>query len=148
MLAIDVQGYCIGNKFIPKELATFDGEQLAHFVFKPPFHIDYLHVNERQQVRWLEKYYHGLKWEDGFTSLDELPKILEKIQQGKDIYCKGILKYNMLKEYLPGIKVYPNDEEFSLRKFTIKPKCSHHFLPVSRCALNNVKYIYKFINKL
>lgn len=147
MLVIDVQGFCIGNKFVPKELSTYDGKQFSHFVFKPPFHIDYLHAGELQQVRWLEKYYHGLKWDDGFTSLDELPRILQKIQQDHDdIYCKGALKYNMLKEYLPSIKTCPNDEEFSLRKYAITPKCSHHILKVCRCSLNNVKYIYKFIH--
>ncbi|CAH2000674.1 unnamed protein product [Acanthoscelides obtectus] len=50
-LVTDVQGFKIEhNKYIVKELAGYDGQQICHYVFKPPFALDLLPPDLQEQV--------------------------------------------------------------------------------------------------
>lgn len=149
MIVLDAQGFTINKRFIIKELAAYDGKKTAHFLFKPPFSLDFLDTDELKQVHWLENNYHGLSWSSGFIHLEELSKILRNLTRQEDkVYVKGNMKVNFFRKYL-GDKVleFPAEEQPSLEKFLPKPDCYGHNLTFAHCGLSNVLLLYKYLEE-
>lgn len=148
MIVVDLQGFTIKKQFIPKELALYDGYRQGHYIFKPPCEKCELNVSERKTVNWLERHYHGLLWDSGFTYLNQLYDILiETLQHHEIVYVKGEMKLKFLKEltHLDNIYAYPEDKQPSLRKFISRPECMFHVKKYTHCALSNVLLLYKYI---
>lgn len=148
MLVIDIQGFFVLKKFVPKELAAYDGEQITHVVFKPPFNKEYLTDHDLRQSIWLEKHYHGILWNSGLVSLEEMEALMKHLcEKHRTIYVKGKPKTIYLQRFSDKVQEYPNEEELALRNYLVPPECSFHNIDIGHCALSNVKLLYKCIQK-
>lgn len=128
------------NKFIPKELACYDGEKIVHYVFKQPYPLNFLPPEYHKQAIWLMKNHHCINWNSGFTPLHHFSTIIKQITKDVEfVYVKGEEKAKYIKKYVdkPIIEL---DEEPAL--FLSKPKCFYHSKPLAMCALSNVIYMY------
>ena len=141
MLALDVQGFKIeNNKFIPKELAGYDGYKISHYVFKSPFNISYLPPDLYKQADWLMKNHHCISWNEGNTPVHKFSEIIKNLTEKVDqVYVKGREKSDYIRKY--SIKpVIELDEHPSLQKG--EPHCFYHSKLPCICALTNVYNLY------
>lgn len=149
-VVIDLQGFKT-PEFVPKEIAIWDGERIAHYVFKEPFPFRCLSSSLQRQANWLTKNHHKLKWSDGDVDLSRIPHILSDIKNYADvIYCKGEIKCDFLRKYFYGdvlvkdLKQIVNLKSIPrLNKTLSNAKCYYHDSGV--CAVDNVKLIYDYI---
>lgn len=147
-LILDLQGFKDEkNKFIPKELATYDGVKISHHIFKQPFPLNSLSPEQHKEAVWLMKNYHCINWNDGFTPLHHFSAIIQKVTQDAEfVYVKGREKTNYIKKYCskPVVEI---DEQPCLHK--VIPKCMFHNNSLAMCALSNVFEMYNifFMNK-
>lgn len=148
-IVIDIQGYKVeNNKFVPKELAAYNGEQYCHFIFKPPFPIEMLPDFYKKQVIWLENNHHCLQWKEGFTPLYQFPKIIQQLSNTADVfYVKGKEKALYLQKYIKNKKIIELDEQPALKK--MESKCLYHLNKFCYCSLTITMYLYDhfFLNK-
>lgn len=144
-LIIDVQGFKSEDNFIPKELAAYNGQQLAHYIFRIPFPLNSLPQNLQRENKWIMENCHGLDWKEGFTPLYQFKNIVLNLSEKADvIYVKGREKTNYIKEYTKK-EVVELDEQPALPE--LSPKCVYHHQPKNikkscKCALSNVFYLY------
>ena len=140
-LVLDIQGFKDEkNQFIPKELATYDGEKIAHFVFKQPFALNLLSPELHKQTLWLMKNHHCINWNAGYTPLHYFAAIVEKITKDVEfVYVKGKEKANYIRKY-SAKPIIELDEQPVLAPST--PYCVFHSKSPSMCALSNVLYMY------
>uniref|UniRef100_A0A1Y1MVY2 Uncharacterized protein n=1 Tax=Photinus pyralis TaxID=7054 RepID=A0A1Y1MVY2_PHOPY len=141
VIAIDVQGFKTSpTTFTPKELAVFNGHQVAHIVFKPPFSFSSLDVNYQRQAIWLMHNHHCIKWEEGHTPPHLFPIILRRLVSPMEaIYVKGKEKAEFIRKTLSQDVVEINEEP-ALPK--LEASCLYHSYPKCHCALANVYYIH------
>lgn len=142
-LIVDLQGFTIEqNRFLPKELAAYNGKEICHYVFKPPFPFKMLPLNLQKNATWLMNNYHCIRWQDGSTPLHQFEKIIEDLSDKADtIYVKGKEKAKFFQKYTPK-RVVELDEQPSLQQS--QPSCLYHFTNTKcMCALTNVYYLYK-----
>lgn len=141
MLMLDVQGFKIeNNKFIPKELAAYDGTQTCHYVFKSPFDIRYLPSDLLKQADWLMKNHHCILWDEGFTPIHKFSDIIKNLTEKVDrVYVKGKEKAQYIRKYSlkPVIEL---DEDPPLQQG--ESHCFNHSKSPCICALTNVYYLY------
>lgn len=85
---VDVQGFKDNfNRFILKEFVFITRNITFHdFVFAPKIWLDESH---QKQANWLTENYHGLNWNDGFSSFSEFYKTIKPLLAQKVIYLKG-----------------------------------------------------------
>lgn len=140
-LIIDVQGFKDEkNKFIPKELAAFDGYRISHFVFKQPFAFNLLCPESNKQATWLMKYHHCIYWNHGYTPLHYFADIVKKLtEDALYVYVKGTEKAEYIKKY-SSKPVIELDDQPALQAST--PKCAFHSKSPCICALTNVFFMY------
>lgn len=88
---VDIQGFKSNtNRFVVKEIAIITRNITFHDVIKStPSTFSELDVAHKKQVRWLTHNFHGLKWDWGFITLQELRDQIGPILSGKIIYVKG-----------------------------------------------------------
>ncbi|KAL1487681.1 hypothetical protein ABEB36_015658 [Hypothenemus hampei] len=113
---LDIQGYTCSFGYVVKEIAIFDGLRSAVFLFQPPFSRALLSDSDKKIVQWAEDHYHGLEWESGYISLNELEPILMhvlKFYNNPKIFLKGTKKFEVLKEFLSETRIHliPNESE-------------------------------------
>lgn len=142
---VDLQFFKHDKDYILKELAIL-GPGIEHFIVKPPFEFSSLSCEDSRQAVWLEKNYHGIAWEDGFISYEEVPALIKSRLRNKDeIYVKGLEKKVWLEKF--GIPSQ-NLEDFG---FNVRLKDLHDgwhcFLHYGVCALRNVFHFRKWYNK-
>lgn len=131
------------KNFVPKELASYDGKRISHYIFKPPIQFSHLSIENKRQIRWLENNFHGLRWSVGWIDPNELSNILhlESIDN-INIYVKGLEKTKYIQNYLGEIvKEYPSSKP-ALHKTVQKPYCIYHNNTFTHCAINNVISLY------
>lgn len=142
MLTLDVQGFNIeNNKFIPKELAVYDGCKISHYIFKAPFDIKYLTPDLHKQALWLMKNHHCIPWNEGYTPIHKFSDIIKNItEKGDCVYVKGTEKAKYIRKYSlkPVVELVEHPQ---LRKE--EPHCFYHSNSKCICALTNVYYLYK-----
>ncbi|KAL1488089.1 hypothetical protein ABEB36_015457 [Hypothenemus hampei] len=143
-------GYTCSFGYVVKELAIFDGLRCTAFLFQPPFSKALLSDPDKNIVKWAEDHYHGLEWESGYVSLNELEPILmnlKKFYNNPKIFIKGMKKFEVLKEFLSETKIHfiPNESEPMLSKYKSVPECYFHKSVNSwQCAIKNVKLLFNF----
>lgn len=138
MRFLDIQDYTLNRKkFIPKEVAMYDGNAGSHYIFKPPFKFSALSTENKKQVMWLEKHYHGIKWSDGWVNLTELPNILFKDCSNQLVYVKGFDKTKFIQNVAKNcdIREYPFPEP-CLHKSNLRPNCFNHGSN-THCVISN-----------
>jgi hypothetical protein len=147
-LVLDVQGFKDeNNKFLPKELAAYDGNKISHFIFKQPFAFNLLSPEMTKQAIWLMKHHHCITWNSGFTPLHSFAPIVKELTAGYlFVYVKGKEKYNFLKKY-SSRPVIELDEQPVITPST--PRCFYHSKSPCICALSNVFFMYEnfFMNE-
>lgn len=119
------------NRFIIKEFALVSEQCQIHIIFKPPYSKDVLASLRQRTVRWLERYYHHIKWEDGCVVYNE--RLIRKLcEPFSVIFTKGSEKANFLKQFHPNVQ-----EHYLPYEFTCNHACLLHQNPSrrSRCAL-------------
>lgn len=140
-LVLDVQGFKDEhNKFIPKELATYDGNRIGHYVFKQPFPLRLLSPDLHKQALWLMKNYHCINWNVGYTPLHYFSTIINELTRDATfVFIKGGEKVDYIKKYCTKPIVELNEKPL-LHLST--PKCFFHTKTPAMCALYNVFYLY------
>lgn len=140
-LIIDIQGFVIDKKkFIPKELAAYNGKEISHYIFKAPFSFDMLSPSLQKTAIWLMENHHCLNWKETGTPLHHFEKIIKNICDKADIiYVKGTEKAKYIRNFTnkPVIEL---NEQPALQKS--KPKCLYHLSDLCMCALSNVYYLF------
>uniref|UniRef100_A0A1Y1LTA4 Uncharacterized protein n=1 Tax=Photinus pyralis TaxID=7054 RepID=A0A1Y1LTA4_PHOPY len=141
VVVVDVQSFKTSKKcFSPKELAIYNGKQMAHFVFKPPFPWSSLDNEFQRQANWVTHNHHGIKWESGHTPSHLFPLILRHLISPSDhVYVKGKEKADIIRKALSR-DVIEVEEEPALP--SLEPNCYYHIRSPCHCALSNVYYIY------
>lgn len=141
-LVVDIQCFKReNNKFIVKELAAYNGEQLFHCVFRPPFALSTLSPDLQKQAQWLTKNHHCIEWTSGSIPHYMFSKVIEDMTKHVDrIYVKGREKATYLQQFIsqPIIEL---DEEPAISQGS--PKCLYHTKSHCICALSNVFNLYE-----
>lgn len=137
-LVLDIQGYKIEKeKFIVKELASYDGKRLSHYVFKPPFNKKLLSHNFYKRITETN---HCIDWSSGFTPVHHFKSIVDDLtKEANMVYINGKENYKIIKKICK-IPVYEFNENLPLD--LCKPKCFYHSTDNCICSLSNVFYIY------
>lgn len=145
MLVLDVQGFNTARKyFTPKEFAAFDGCKILHFIFKQPFPFKHLPHDLQKQATWLINNHHTIPWEAGVTPPYTFATILEELTRNeKEVYVKGREKTHFLQQF---VKTPINEIEEQPSLSPAPVKCFGHSKQNAICALNNVLYLYDFLN--
>ncbi|KAG8241146.1 hypothetical protein J6590_093346 [Homalodisca vitripennis] len=86
------------NRFIVKEFVIISHLFRAHIVFKPPYDKAELNSKMARTVRWLERHFHNLKWEEGGIEYDE-ELIRALCKPFATVYTKGLEKVNFLSSF-------------------------------------------------
>uniref|UniRef100_A0A1B0C766 Uncharacterized protein n=1 Tax=Glossina palpalis gambiensis TaxID=67801 RepID=A0A1B0C766_9MUSC len=104
IIIIDAQGFYSANKFIPKEvcISASDDSQIKNSIIQPPFKYSKLMTKDTITNNWLCKHFHGLRWDDGNSTLTDVKKYLkssiEKLTQNPTtVYVKGLEKLKWVK---------------------------------------------------
>ncbi|KAK4883087.1 hypothetical protein RN001_006406 [Aquatica leii] len=151
---VDLQGFRgADKKFIPKEVAVVssDGDYCEVLLIKPPMPYSTLPKSVKNEVYYLENYFHGLKWSTGYINFedfeDELRKLLTPFN---GIFVKGYEKQNTL-NFLN--KPVVNMEGLScptfkeLKKKMQAIKCLHHHIESPSCALEHALILCEWSKK-
>lgn len=151
---IDVQGFrtksCYKHnyiRFICKEFCMIDGDDRFHAIVKSPYSFNKIPSYYQRQVGWLTRNFHGLTYDCGDTSINEVvkntyPKIKDKI-----VLVKGSEKIQWL-QYIyrkTGVINCENiediDFDLSLENPVLYEICNYHNDIYGwcecRCALSN-----------
>ncbi|KAJ8981580.1 hypothetical protein NQ317_002608 [Molorchus minor] len=75
LVVVDMQGFNLSD-FYPKEISFVNGQQNTHYLLKPPVPYRTLSGDVKEQVKYLESNFHGLKYSSGYVSGDDLNEIL------------------------------------------------------------------------
>ncbi|KAG8335117.1 hypothetical protein J6590_076293 [Homalodisca vitripennis] len=86
------------NRFIVKEFVIISHLFRAHIVFKPPYDKAELNSKMARTVRWLERHFHNIKWEEGGIEYDE-ELIRALCKPFATVYTKGLEKVNFLSSF-------------------------------------------------
>lgn len=98
---VDLQGFKDdSNNFIVKELGVLTKNIKFHDIIKSSDDFNVLSSTAKKSIEWLSSFHHGLQWDDGYISVDELRKTLEPILQNKIIYVKGKEKMRWLQNIM------------------------------------------------
>lgn len=152
----DIQGFKDNsNEFILKEIAVITTNSSFHDVIKSPYSIEILDKGHKRDAEWLTGHYHGIKWDDGTTSMTKLRQIIKPMLRQKIIYVKGEEKVGWMRLILGdkrnriqiinlecmGCCVKPH--EFDALTDSYKNICKRHPKHY-HCALRNVLKICKW----
>lgn len=141
-LILDLQGFQDeNNKFIPKELAAYDGKRISHYVFRRPFALSLLSPELHANALWVMKNHHCIDWCSGYTPLHFFSSIVKDLTKNANyVFVKGSEKAAYIRKYCynPIIEL---DEQPKLQ--LTEPKCFYHSKSPSMCALSNVFYLYE-----
>lgn len=139
---MDVQCFKIGNNtFYPKELAVYNGNEVAHYIFRPPFPLSHLPEHLQKQAKWLMHNHHCIDWNEGFTPGFLFPKIVQRLVRDADqIYVKGREKVTFLQKYVNNT-IVELPECPALKPS--QPSCIYHTSLSCLCSLSNVYYLYR-----
>lgn len=158
---IDLQGFLYGDNstFAIKEICIFTKNIKLHEFVKPPFSFNELKGHFKKQAEWLEEYHHGLNWNTGYITLQELQITISPILKGKILLVKGCNKVKWMKDILEDqqiicINVEDINCELQLNKEIRQSQfaCKKHKYSNSHCARSNAALIknwfYSHSNKV
>lgn len=104
VVAVDIQGFNLPD-FCPKEITFISGCQYAHYLLTAPTSYISLSDKDKKQVKYLERYHHGLKYNSGYVQYSMLDDILRNHLQNVDlIYVKGHQKLQYLERKMCELK--------------------------------------------
>lgn len=150
LMFLDVQGFksdC--NKFIVKELCILFDKSVYLFLIKSPFSFNELPAKYKREAKWLEKNVHGLNWNNGTVTLQNVRENL------KWLFCKPNIKvlvkgaeklkwiHSLFNTFPPFTCINIEELGCSLQlkccDDILTLKCPHHKYNFLSCAYKNVK---------
>lgn len=142
-VVVDLQFFKTNDKeFTPKELAVYDGVQVAHYIFKAPYPLTMLKPTFQSEVNWLMHNHHCISWDVGFVPVHLCSDILCHLLQSTDkIFVKGREKADFIRKIISK-PVFELEEE-TLRLQQMKPSCLYHSSDIAMCALTNCYTLYE-----
>lgn len=154
---IDVQGFQLDNRFVPKEIAlTNDGINIQHFNFESFMPYATLSNDEKNQVRYLQYNYHGINYSAPGLPPSEIGSILNNFiinNEVSGIYVKGHQKKIFLKKIISAtIPIINVEYEFECPKFSKcePPLCDsqcHSMTSNVFCATKNCTDLYNWLSE-
>lgn len=137
---VDIQLFKVDDEqYIIKELAVIQNKKIAHFIFKPPYPFENLALKYKKQAKWLMRYHHCIKWNEGEIEFEQFKNILNKCTSNAEtIYVKGREKAAYLRKVLDK-KIVELPESPSLKLST--PSCLFHSSERCRCSLRTAKFL-------
>lgn len=148
---VDLQGFFFDdNSFSVKEICIFTKNIKFHEFVKPPFPFNTLSDRHKKQAEWLEENYHGLNWNAGYITLQELKNTISPIIKGKILLVKGCQKVKWLNDIVGDQNIICiNMEDISCDFKLSEPQiqnvtCSKHNVQHSHCARNNAALLKKW----
>uniref|UniRef100_A0ABD2WN03 Uncharacterized protein n=1 Tax=Trichogramma kaykai TaxID=54128 RepID=A0ABD2WN03_9HYME len=142
---IDMQGFKAKSTFIIKEMAiiplnSYNIPKL--YLFKAPHDFERFSPKNNKSNRWLERYYHRLKWNHGVIAYDELDNILNGVlSNAKRVYVKGFEKISWLRAHNITHEIIDLESMGcpALKSLSRQPACAHHSFNIdAECAMSNV----------
>lgn len=151
---IDLQGFLYNHKnsLLVKEICILTKNIKFHEFVKSPFPFNKLNYHFKKQAKWLEDYHHGLNWDMGYITLQELRTTISPILNGKILFVKGANKVKWMEDILDDKKIICINMEdincdLSLNKWetTINQfSCEKHKNLSSHCARSNATLLKKW----
>lgn len=150
---VDMQGFVLNNSsFSVKEICIFTKNIKFHEFVKPPFPFNELLSLQQKQAEWLEENYHGLNWNAGYITVQELKNTISPIVRGNVLLVKGCEKVKWLKDILDDeniICINMEDLECDLKLSGLQmegqiPCSKHKHVQHSHCARNNAAMLKKW----
>lgn len=156
-IIIDVQGFKdIHNSFILKELCMYyETGEYQNFIIKSPYAYERLSNCEKRQVKWLQKHYHGISWNEGSISFKSVKHfVLNNISMKSLVYVKGLEKTEYIKKLINNKTLVVNIEDIGCKKslnfmkqhYPKMIKCGVMHEEKKICALENALIINYYIN--
>ncbi|KAJ3656731.1 hypothetical protein Zmor_015781 [Zophobas morio] len=138
LVVVDVQGFTL-QEFIVKELTIYDGINTIQETFKSTKQFNELDEKTKKQARYLERYHHMLRFNDGSKDQIFAKEILLKYikEHGVEVlYVKGKCKENYLMETLG--KDCPKVVNLETIEDCVKlskeiPSCDNHISKNKKC---------------
>jgi len=145
---VEVQGFCNGKNFIPKEMCVLKGKDVHCFHIKCVKNISSVGEKERKMISWAANHYHGMSWDSGNFLIDEATqKVRDLIANEPCIYTKGREKAlylaNTFNKKVIDLSLFGCP---SIRKKEYKTNCPHHKTFNSHCAVDSAKYLFEFLS--
>lgn len=127
------------NSFVIKELALLELSNgvVRYFIFKPPFPLRSLLLNQYRTNKWLTKSFHHISWEEGSIDYTELENIMvHYCNQFKKIYTSGDEKRRFIQKFTnyPVISCYM-PKQIDLNKHKICGVQNEKHKDSKNCAL-------------
>lgn len=157
LVYVDLQGFYLLDRFIPKELCILKGIQTNYFLFKPDLEFNALNRNDKTTVYHTEDY-HGLKYTSGYVDYNLIDDILKThLSYAEIVYVRGQIKYkfllnkfselNITSPLLVNIEKFDNSPRWENCPKIQKslPLCLNHMKQEGICALNNCILIKDWI---
>lgn len=95
---VDVQGFrAYKKRFIVKEFYLSDDDGIYHNIVKSPYSFNRLNDYYQRHANWVTRFCHGLQFDCGDITVDELIKTIYPRIKDKCILVKGVEKINWLK---------------------------------------------------
>lgn len=95
---VDIQGFReYRHRFIVKEFCLLDDEDIFHAIVKSPYSFKTLKEYYRRQAEWVTRFCHGLTFDCGDITIDQLCEQVYPRIKDKCIIVKGPQKIQWLK---------------------------------------------------
>lgn len=97
------EDFKVDTKFIIKEIAVacLDSYETTNFLIKSPYEFERLSLNKQVGLVRTSHFCHGIRWEDGNTSIDDAIRMLKILtSSAKLIYAKGEMKSKIFEKLL------------------------------------------------
>lgn len=150
-LILDFQGFKDNNnQFVIKELAlvSMDGRCMQHWLVRSPFQFNNLDPKYKRQSNWNTANYHGISWDHGDITIQDLHRHLAPMLDGSVVYVKGLEKCKYIQEFFGSCYVFDLEDYPSLRKLEDAGiYCFYHKNANFCCSLNNVLRLFKYYYK-
>lgn len=156
-MIVDIQGFSLPD-FYPKEITFISGQQTAHYLLKPPFPANTLSNQLRKQIKYLERFHHGLKYDCGYVNYDMLDDLLRYHLLNSNtnmVYVKGHQKQEFLENKLRELEqtsptsipdIINVENMVDAPNFIIDiPYCHNHLNNKSMCSLRNCTKLYNWL---
>jgi hypothetical protein len=145
---IEVQGCCWNQQFYAKEICVLKNGVAHCFLVKQIKPFRSFQEKHRKIINWAFKNYHGISWDSGEKTIEDLQPILKQlIRDEKNIYTKGRSKAAFLKNILDvNIIDLTHFKCPSVSKRDYKTDCLHHRTVKSYCAIDSARLLLSFIN--
>lgn len=145
---VDLQGFKnYRNEFIVKELAVVTTQWTQVFLVKPPYAYTTLSVEEKKQIKWMERN-HGILWSQGFIDYREFKRLIPLYLKNKNILIKGHEKVKWIKSLCENCNIQEIGDKGCPKLLTLHESykncdlnCVFH---KNQCALKNACCLLKW----